>query len=777
MFLVRPDGTEVAGAIGSYNGFYATFVNGVIPAGTPAGTSYRLRIRSTTPVLTSTDSAPFNVQLGAPVLASVSSFPELASDVRGNAEVFGYCPGRDNAEFNFTSTSTAGSLVTATIKNEITNVFETPLAFTATTPEPSFMARLAHYTMLVTSRTNGTVGTRAYLIVNNNINNSFGTTGSNSVVCLPGGFLRYRVDLSDSGIKNNFPGTIYEIKWGDENGNTEVFTICDLASGFVEHEYTRSSCGQPVYNTGNGDQFNVFGINISAISPFCSSAGASLSTFVRVVDKPENNFTSPISACTGAFVNFTNTSLAGQTEANTQVCTNSNIRYNWFVDNVRVATNQPRTYVLSHQFNTPGTHSIRLESVTTGQCNGAPITREICIQDPPQPAFDFNNVAQTGCSPFSIQAFDRSIIDSRCNTDNTYNWIVTGPAGVQFDRTLKNPMFTFTNPGTYEIILEIQTASCGAVRTTIPQRIILADGAPTVDLSPSITLCALGTFNFDNITTGPTRTILTGTQQDIPNVTYTWYITENDNSPLAAGDFSFEGGTDMHSKYPLIRFNQFKTYKIRLVHVNSCGQNEDTQVITFSPSPVPTVTADVNPICYNDVVNLRGSITGGSYDSFEWIGNGGTFSPAAGNLQTVYTPSAAERSAGTTTIILRVNTGLQGACARVDFPLTINIQRNNTGTNATQEICTGNAISHIPSSTVAGSTYTWTVSNPDGNATGQLAGSGTSITDVIVNSSATTNAVVVYTITPTSNGCPGIPYTLTVTVTPKPIVTVTAANP
>lgn len=774
LFLIRPDGTEIAPAIGSYTGFYSTFVNGVIPAGTPAGIGYKLRIKSTTPVLTSNDSAPFNIQTGTPVLASVTSFPVLASDAAGKAEVFGYCPGIDNTEFSFSNTSTASSVITGTVKNEISGSYETPLTFATAPPDPSFIARLAHYTVFITSKLNGTVGTRAYLILNNNINNSFGTSGSN-VVCLPGGFLQYTVDLSETGIKNNFPGTIYEIKWGDGNGTPEVFTTCDLAAGYVRHEYTRSSCGQPVYNTGNGNQYNVFGINISAVSPFCPSAGAGLSTYVRVVTKPENSFTSPIAACTGSTVNFTNTSIAGQTETNTPECIDNNVRYNWYVDNVRMATNVERTFVFTHTFPTAGSYTIRLESVTTGQCKGLSVSRQICIQDPPQPAFDFNNVNQTGCAPFTIQAFDRSVIDARCNTDNSYRWIVNGPSGVQFDPTAKNPIFTFNAPGTYEVILEIQTASCGAVRTQAPQKIILADGAPVATLSIDATLCALNTFDFNNTTTGPTRTILTGTQQTVPNITYTWYVTESDGSALAPGDYSFEGGTGLHDQYPKIKFNQFKTYKIKVVHVNSCGQTEDSQIITFSPSPVPGISANPNPICYDGVINLQGTITSGAYTSFTWIGNGGTFSDP-GNLTTSYTPTTAERNTGTTTIRLRVNTGLQGACATVEDIIVVSIRPNNTGTNTTQQICTGSAVSHIPTSTVAGSTYSWTVSNPDGNATGQLAGSGSAITNIITNTNPTANTVVIYTITPAINGCSGVPYTLTVTITPKPILTATPAK-
>lgn len=773
LYLVRPDGTEIPTPIGSYNGFYSTFVNGVIPAGTPAGIGYKLRIKSTTPAFTSTDSAPFNIQTGsAPVLASVSSFPELAYDASGKAEVFGMCPGVDNTPFNFTNTSTASSVVSATVKNEISGLFEAPLSFTSTPPEASFTATLAHYTVFVISRLNGTVGTRAYLVVNNNINNSFGTSGSN-IVCLPGGFLQYTVDLSETGIKNNFPGTTYEIKWGDANGTAEIYTRCDLTTGFVRHEYVRSSCGQPVYNTGNGNQYNVFGINISALSPFCPGAGAGLSTYVRVVRKPENSFTSPIAACTGSTVNFENTSIAGETETNTPNCIDNNVRYNWYVDGVRFGTNLRREDIFTHPFPTPGVYTIRLESVTTGQCKGVAVSRTICIQDPPRPAFDFNNVAKTGCAPFTIQAFDRSIIDARCNTDNFYNWIVNGPAPVQFDPTAKDPVFTFNTPGTYEVILEIQTASCGTVRTQIPQQIVLVDGNPRTELSRDTTLCGLGAFGF-NTTPGPTRTILEGTQQTIPGQTYTWTVTDVNGNPLPASDYAFEN-SDLHDQYPAIRFNSYKTYKIKVVHVNSCGTSEDEQVITFLESPVPTI-ASQDTICYNTPINLTGTPSNNNYIGYTWTSSGnGTFTND-NTLTPTYTPGSADLTALRVTITLTLNTGLAGSCQYVPVSKEIIIRPNNTGVNTTQEICTGNPLNYTPTSTVPGSTFIWTASNPDGNASGFTVNGSGNITDVITNNNATGNAIVIYTITPSAKGCTGISYTLSVTVTPRPVITAVAAN-
>lgn len=769
LFLVSPSGVETN--IGTYPGFYSTFINGSILSTTAPGVGYKLRIKSSSPALTSNDSGTFNIQAGAPVQAAVTSFPDLGS--RGDA--FGYCPGKDGIAFDFTNTSTAGSTVTGSIKGELSGSGSANISFTPTTNIQTFTAALAHYTVFITAKSNGTTGTRAYMIINNNVFNTFSTSGTN-VVCLPGGFLEYGVDvLTSRGIQNNYPGNTYQIKWGDGNGTPEVYTLCDLKAGFVRHMYNKSSCGNPPYSTGGDTRYNVFGINIAVSSPFCGAVGGPISTYVKVVTKPENSFTSPQAACTGSTVFFGNTSIAGQDPStNTPECTDNNVRYNWYVDGVKKASNVLKSANFSYPFPANGVYTITLESVTTGVCNGDPVSKTICIQNPPQPIFDFNGQVTTGCAPFSIQATDRSIIDANCNAANTYRWIVRPSAGVSFVPTDKNPTFTFSLPGTYNIVLEITTASCGVVTSGIPQKIILVDGTPTAVMSGPAKLCGLGEYTFGPSATS-TKTVFTGTQQDIAD-TYTWSVTAEDGSALAATEYNFKAGNDLHTRHPVIVFNAYRTYKVSVIHKNSCGSVETSQLLTFSPAPIPAIAPVA--ICYDaPSATLTGTITNGTYTGFTWstpVGHvGGTFSSTTTTLTPTYTPTLAERNAGTATVILTVNTGQQGDCATVSTTQNITIYPNNTGTAKTESICTGTAATYVLTSSVAGSTFTWTAENPDGNATGFTATGGTGdINQILTNNNATANAIVIYTITPKApNGCDGVPFKYTVTVTPRPVLT------
>jgi hypothetical protein len=93
-----------------------------------------------------------------------------------------------------------------------------------------------------------------------------------------------------------------------------------------------------------------------------------------------------------------------------------------------------------------------------------------------------------------------------------------------------------------------------------------------------------------------------------------------------------------------------------------------------------------------------------------------------------------------------------------------------TATPASQAICIGTATSIALSSTVAGTTFSWTVSQS--GTSGATAGSGTTITQTL-NATGTSAGTATYTITPSANSCPGTPITVTVTVTPVPVAAFT----
>ncbi len=743
--------------IGTTSGAYATFVNGVIPAGTAPG-SYKVMVKATAPVLSSGPSTSFTVVAGTAVTASVNG-----QTINTDPHTFGACNGQPNTVFDFSDASSTNSSV-ANFFNEGTQ----SAAGTVTLNQGgTFTAAATNYTILATATDGTTIGTQAYSLINNVINNSFEVSNTTTVCLAPaGGTLSYFVDTnSPNGIQNNYPGVTYHVSWGD--GSSNDFSYCDITalSQEVSHTYTTGSCG----NTANGIP-NSFEVDITPVIPYCNSSVPPLTSYARILRVPINSFTFPPTGCTNAPITFTNTSDPGQDPtATVNNCINPNARYTWFVDGVPVLINVPITTQLTHTFTTNVVHSVTLHLIVNGTttiCSAADVTQNICIQNPPQPAF---TIPATLCSSSPLIPTDQSVLDPGCSSASTYLWTVTGPAPVNYaggtNASSVQPQFLFPVSGTYSVTLTISNSSCST--TTAPQTINV-DASPTVSLSPDFATCSTNlTYNFGPAV-GQTQTTIAGTAQAQAN-TYAWTVTGNTN-------YTFVGGTTAASQYPQIQFTAFATYTISVTVQNSCGTVTKSQKITFENAPVVTLSPSSLNICPGSPVTLTGTITPAAGTTFQWIGSGVFSAPNA--LVTDYTPTAAEIAAHSTTVKLVVQTGLTIPCNQITQTTTINIYPVNSVTSPpAQTICTGNAVNYNITAVVGGSTYTWTAAVTSGTATGVPAtGSGSTINDVITDTDPLHNAVVTYTITPQANSCPGAPFTLTVNVKPDPIVTATPVN-
>ncbi|MFD2285201.1 PKD domain-containing protein [Pedobacter petrophilus] len=748
--------------IGSYNGFYSTYVNGLIPTtGILPGTGYKVRVKTTVPASVSSESAAFEIRLGFPVEAKLTSTYLNSS----NTETFGTCVSKPNNSFFINNESTPAATIAATVKNEATGG-TTTLNFAANIA--SFTADQTHYTIIAKATfPDGSIGTKGYLLVNNRAITAFGTSGNN-IVCLPLGFLEFNVDYtSPAGIQNNFPGNSYTISWGD--GSMTAYTLCDIINnaGKVTHPYTISSCGRTSV-TSAGTIYNAFPVTINVSNDFCGTVGTPVSSSAKVVVKPMNDFTFQTPSCTNTDVTFFNTSVLGEDpNTNTPACAPNQVTYNWFVDGVITQANKPRSYNLVTRFLTRGEHVIRLESNSSGACNAEPVEKKICIQDPPKPAFSLPQT--TICVGSTLAATDLSILDNTCESANTYSWSVS-PAVTYANGTSASstaPAFVFTNPGIYTIVLNITTPSCGLVASG-PQTVVVNE-PPAATLSPDIILCNLATYDFNPTTAGPTRTLISGTYQDLAD-TYTWTVT-----PSGSGTYSFTGGTSASSKYPSIKFDSYDAYSVTVTHKNNCGTIQKTQKLTFTTAPIINAGIDQN-LCFTESsFNLAGTITG-AVISQAWVGGDGEFFPSRNDLNATYTPTAAEKANGTVTLILRATTNLAPPCDQIPDEIILTIYPDISVTSAaSKSICTGKNVDYTPTGLASGTVFNWTATG-SANVTGVTPSGSGGINDLLVNTDLNANGTVTYTITPQRDGCNGVPFNFVVTVTPNPNVVATALN-
>ncbi|PAW94504.1 hypothetical protein CKK33_13795 [Mucilaginibacter sp. MD40] len=731
--------------IGSAKGFYVPFINGIIPNNAAAGTNYRVRVASSIPSTPGT-SAVFSINAVAGIKAGAASFPIKPSV---DPEVYGSCNGGAN-NFPFTNTSEGGNPATANFYNELTKTDEGTFPLNTT-----FAANAANYTVTVKTQRNGVWGIKAYQLINNIVNNSFTITGNGTVCQGSGNTLQYNVDITtDNGIQKNYPGLTYKVTWGD--GTSSTYTFCDIvaANGKVSHPYIASSCG----SNPNGKK-NVFQIDIQPLSIYCDNITQPVTTYAKVIAPPQNKFDFPEYACTNTAVTFVNRSAPGDDPSSPSAnCQNVNARWSWYVDGVLVKSGYTLSQPFVYTFTTNGEHDVLLHyENTNGLCDAADLVHKVCVQN--TPTIDFTLPAQACLASGPVPVVNTSVIDNACNTTTTYKWVQTaGPTnGVTFNAGLKDPILNFTQIGVYSFRQDIITPGCGTING--PVKTIVVNTQPIAKL-PSNTICSVNTpVSFDP-NSADTPTNLDGTAQPEAD-TYTWVL---------GNGATFAPGSDLHTQYPKIIFPTTGTYTITVTHKNNCGVATDSQQITVADGPVVDPKANPNIVCEGNDVNLSATPgPGGIVTSVKWsTTTGGAFADA-NNPVTTYTPSAADISAGSVVLTYTVTTTLAGACKTVAKTLTVTIiPKANVNSSPISSVCSGKNFNYTITSPTA-TNFNWTATLTSGTATGFGAtGSGNTINDLITNT-GTTNAVITYTITPSVNGCPGNPFTLTLTVLPQAV--------
>jgi hypothetical protein len=178
-----------------------------------------------------------------------------------------------------------------------------------------------------------------------------------------------------------------------------------------------------------------------------------------------------------------------------------------------------------------------------------------------------------------------------------------------------------------------------------------------------------------------------------------------------------------------------------------------------------TFTGTANSFWAIDDVYIPLTSGGGSVPTISY-----SWSPAAGLYNTALQTVTASPTATTTYTVFTSINGCTLGTANVT--VTVNPFPVVTATPPSQSICSGTASSIALTSTIPGSTFSWTaaiLTTPTGGTiTGFSNGNGSSIAQTLTNT-GTTAGVVRYLVTPAANGCSGPVLNVDVTVNPKPV--------
>jgi gliding motility-associated-like protein len=240
---------------------------------------------------------------------------------------------------------------------------------------------------------------------------------------------------------------------------------------------------------------------------------------------------------------------------------------------------------------------------------------------------------------------------------------------------------------------------------------------------------------------------------------YTITVTAANQCPTAAPTQNTQGpffiSTKPEASFTASQLGVCQNQSVNFTNTSSCGFS----VITSGQTGTCDNTCD-----FGWTINGSNAISGAGYTVTGTMGNPYAGTPVSGSNSI----SVNFTQPGTYTVSLAV---LNPACGDDVETKTITVNPIAFIPDQTRTICSGQAFTvspvNNPPTTIVppGTTYSWTVvNNPSVN--GDVSGSGTSISGTLSNLTNTTQTVV-YTVTPTTNGCVGPTFTVTVTVVPR----------
>ncbi|MEL6639642.1 MAG: PKD domain-containing protein, partial [Bacteroidota bacterium] len=336
----------------------------------------------------------------------------------------------------------------------------------------------------------------------------------------------------------------------------------------------------PTVTYNDGGTYNV-SLTVS------NAVGMDISTqtsYITVAPQPSPSFTALRNDFT---VNFTNTSSDATS-------------YSWdFGDgNGSMDINPVHTYAME------GTYTVVLTA--TNDCGVQTSSQSVEIVLGPLAGFSADQTE--GCAPLTVQFSDQSSGDV-----TTWSW--SFPGGNPSTSTDQNPTVVYDTPGSYSVMLEIETLT--------GSNMLVQNGFITVLSAPS------PAFNTD----------ISGGTVD--------FINNSSNATTYSWDFGDgNGSTDVN---PTHTYAMDGTYTVTLTATNNCGPVTTTETVTIVTAPTADFSADNVSGCAPLVVQFN-NLSSLNATDYSWTFPGGD--PSTSTLEN---PVVTYNTAGTYDVVLTVS--------------------------------------------------------------------------------------------------------------------------
>ncbi|MEZ7497156.1 PKD domain-containing protein [Flavobacterium sp. Arc3] len=444
-----------------------------------------------------------------------------------------------------------------------------------------------------------------------------------------------------------------------------------------------------------------------------------------------------------------------------------------------------QTLINSTNANIVLTYNAKATSANGASCAGALFPYTITVKPKPNVAA---NMTAAICSGSAFTVTPTNGAGNIIPAGTIYSWGVptvtagiTGGVGGTSPTTISGTLTNLTNvvqTATYSVIPSFNGCSGTAFDV-----VVSVNPKPVIP-GQSSTICSGDAF-----TVIPSNGIPTAATIVPLNTTYTWLSPTS--SPLGAITGGSAQATPQTSISQTVNNSSNAPATLTYTVTPKSGDTGNcpgaTFTVTVTVNPKPLVTPQSKTICSGTAFTI--SPTNGSGNI---VAAGTTYTWAdpvsnpvgaitGGSLQATDQPNISQtltnttNSSATLTYTVSPKSGTSGNCVGAPFTVTITVNPTPAALMlSNQEFCNGVATAPITfSNPVSGTTYSWSNSHPAIGLAALRTGNIPSFTPTNTSSSP---IIATINVTPTANGCSGIPQTFNITVNPSPVVTFSPSN-
>lgn len=397
----------------------------------------------------------------------------------------------------------------------------------------------------------------------------------------------------------------------------------------------------------------------------------------------------------------------------------------------------------AHAYTANGTYEVTLTVTTSDGCTAEAKETIVVNKEPNVTAgFTINNGNQ--CLTGNNFVFTNTTATANGITVTGYAWNF-GDGG---SSSAESPSHTYTSPGVYTVMLTVTTST--GFQDVVTQ---------SVNVYPVPSMEALGNQALCN--NMQTRPVSFGSTSGQP--VYNW-VNSNPAIGLPAA------GTGAIAPFTAINTGSIPvTATITVTPVqNGCAGAPVSFTITVNPTPAISTIADIT-ICNGETVPAVNITSSVATASFQWSNSNTAIGLAANGIGNIPPFTAINNTSlpVTATITVRANAG---NCAGSDetFTITVNPAAALTSALNATGICSGTSFAYLPTSSVAGATFTWRRLAASGIAEPVTSGTG-NINEVLTNTTTTIVEVQYVYTSAAPGGCQHMD-TVRVKVNPVPAV-------